>query len=134
MTEVQRYRLPGSVSIGTIVPDDMVDSTWPGLIAGWVWLLPDSGAGLMAAERAKLEAVGPHRDLRTIGGGLTIHHTTVPEWVENNAKWEIPILRFESRGAVKLRKSDVDELIRTLTRMRGEMPPEPYIPSGSLVV
>ena len=130
-----RYRLPGSVMIVSIVDVAEFNPNWPELFPGWVWVRPShaKGARLMAAEKATLQLVGEPRDLRTIGGGLTVHHDVVANYITGGKPYDIPVLRFEGRADVLLRKDDVDGLVQALVRMRGEMPPEPYMPSGTLL-
>lgn len=129
----KRFRLPGTASIVSIVDDDLIDSTWPGLVDGSVWVRPERGDRLMAAPRAALVAVGEHRDLRTVSGGLTVSHGVVSDWVEQGETCDIPVLEFWSRGPVKLRPSDVAELLHILAAMQAEMPPDPLMRSGSLL-
>lgn len=97
----------------------------------WVWLhrVDAEGAALQAAHRDWLVPVLSTHDMRTISGGLRLSHGVMKDWVEQDQRWDIPVVAITGRGVtLSLRRADITEIRHVLGRMLAEMPPDPLMP------
>ncbi len=125
-----RYRIRGEgepvviVKPGYLYPQlDEVD-----LAEGWVWLSPQDGT-FQAARRDWLVPVLTDHDMRTVSGGVTLRHGVMKDWVEQDQRWDIPVVEISMRGGtLALRRADVTEIRHVLGKMQAEMPPDPLMP------
>lgn len=125
-----RYRIRGEgppvviVTLFGLYPQlDAVELT-----EGWVWVTPQDGT-FHASHRDWLVPVLTDHDIRTASGGVTLRHGVIKDWVEQDQRWEIPVVAITgSWGRLNLRRADITEIRHLLGLMLAEMPPDPLMP------
>jgi hypothetical protein len=126
-----RYRIRGEGPSVVIVSSTFLAGVE--LAEDWVWLIdPAAGTegGFLAAHRDWLVPVLTNHDMRTISGVLRLSHGIMGDWVEQDQRWEIPVVDIEMMrgGPLRLRRADITEIRHVLGKMLAEMPPDPLMP------
>ncbi len=124
-----RYRIRGEGPVVQIVAANYLDTVT--LDEDWVWLrrVDAKSIQVQAAHRDWLVPVLTDHDMRTISGGVTLRHGVVKDWVEQDKRWDIPVVEISMRGGtLALRRADVTEIRYVLGLMLAEMPPDPLMP------